>query len=122
MRRSSSNPEGGSALIEAVVIGSFVFIVVMAAVSATIRVSLTGEELASSARIAAVHSARHSDPAVAESMAAWSGHDASADRVGDSIRVVVVTRVDLPHPDGRANRLLVGRGEMPLAPFRSDRG
>lgn len=122
MRRSSSSPERGSALIEAVVIGSFVFIVVAASVSAAIEVALAGGDAATAARVAAVHSARHSGPDAAIEMAARSGRGVSAEREGDAIRVSVVTAVELPHPDGLVSRVVVGRGEMPLAPFRSDRG
>lgn len=122
MLRSSSNPEKGSALIEAVVIGSFVFIVVVAAVSAAIDVAIRGGEVTEGARVAAVHSARHAGPETAVAMAAGSGSTVSASRRGEAIDVAVAALVEVPHPDGPRPLGLSGRATMPLAPYRSDRG
>lgn len=119
MRRSSWRRDTGSALIEAVAIGSVVFLAVVAAVSATIELGLRGSAAEQAARSSAVHAARHADLVAAEDMA---GRGGDATRDGDTIRVVVVTGAGLPHPDGTAWTSIIGRSAMPLAPFRSDRG
>lgn len=119
MCRSSSSRDHGSALIEAIVIGSFVFIIVLAAVSATIELSVVGGDAQESARVGAVHAARHAGPSSAEE---FGGLGTRADRVGDSIRVVVVPAITVPHPDGTRGIGIAPSAAMPLAPFRSDRG
>lgn len=119
MLRSSSIRERGSALIEALIIGSFVFLVVMAAISSMIEVAIEGGAGAARSRIGAVHAARHADVVSAESMA---GRGAEATDEGDALGVIVLSRVELPHPDGAMWQTLFGRASMPLAPFRSARG
>ena len=121
MRRSSSSHEQGSALIEALVIGSFVFIVVVASVASAIDVALGGGEAQQAARTAAVHAARHAGPMVAIEMVG-PGFDVDATREGDTIAVHATSAVALPHPDGLLRFDVGGTAEMPLAPFRSDRG
>lgn len=120
----SSLRESGSALIEAVVIASVSFLVIAMAVSASIRIVVTGAELQEAARAGAVHAARHGDVDAARTMAAalYPGIDITARRSGDRIITVAVLLTDLPHPQGRTQAALAGRAEMPLAPFRSDRG
>ncbi|MCH7583931.1 MAG: hypothetical protein IH941_02085 [Acidobacteria bacterium] len=120
----SLHRELGSALIEALVIGSVSFLVIVAALSASIRIAVSGAELQEAARAGAVHAARHGDVDSARQVAAalFPGIGISALRIDDRIVVVATVLVDLPHPQGRAQAALVGRAEMPLAPFRSDRG
>ena len=116
--------ESGSALIEALVIASVSFLVIVAAVSASIRVAVSGAELQEAARAGAVHAARHGDADSAREVAAalFPGINISSLRINDRIVVVATVLTDLPHPQARAQVALVGRAEMPLAPFRSDRG
>jgi len=111
-------------LIEAVVIASASFLVIAAAVSASIRIVVTGAELQEAARAGAVHGARHGDVNSARAMAAalYPGVDIPARRNGDRIVTLAMVSRSLPHPDGLTQVALVGRAEMPLAPFRSDRG
>jgi hypothetical protein len=120
----SSHHERGSALIEALVIASASFLIIVAAVSASIRIAVSGAELQEAARAGAVHAARHGDADSAREVAAalFPGIDISALRINDRIVVATIARIDLPHPEGRAQAALVGRAEMQLAPFRSDRG
>lgn len=120
----SSLRESGSALIEAVVIASVSFLVIAAAVSASIRIAVSGAELQEAARAGAVHAARHGDVEAAREVAAslYPGVDITAVRIGDRIVTVATRLLDLPHPRGRVQAAIVGRAEMPLAPFRSDRG
>lgn len=119
-----SHREAGSALIEAVVIASISFLVVVAAVSASIRIAIHGAELQEAARAGAIHAARHGDIKSARSMAdaLYPGVEISADRIDDRIVVVAGVLVELPHLDGPRPIGVVGRAEMPLAPFRSNRG
>ncbi len=119
-----SHHESGSALIEAVVIASVSFLVVAAAVSASIRIVVNGAELQEAARAGAVHAARHGDADSARAVAAalYPGIDITARQSGDRIITLATLLTDLPHPGGPAQAALVGRAEMPLAPFRSDRG
>ncbi|MEE8497063.1 MAG: hypothetical protein V3S62_00860 [Acidimicrobiia bacterium] len=120
----SSPRDSGSALIEALVIASALFLIIVAAVSASIRIAVSGAELQEAARAGAVHAARHGDADSAREVAAalFPGIDISALRIDDRIVVVATALIDLPHPEGRAQAALVGRAEMQLAPFRSDRG
>jgi len=119
----SSLRESGSALIDVVVIGSVSFLLVAVAVSASIRIVLSGAELQEAARAGAVHAARHRDVESARTVAAalYPGIDISAVRIDDRIITSATVMLDLPHPRGRAQAHLVGRADMPLAPFRSDR-
>ena len=120
----SLHRESGSALIEALVIASASFLVIVAAVSASIRIAVSGTELYEAARAGAVHAARHGDVDSAREVAGalFPGIDISARRVDDRVVVVAAAWIDLPHPEGQSQAALVGRAEMPLAPFRSDRG
>ncbi len=120
----SSLRESGSALIEAVVIASASFLIIIAAISASIRVAIHGAELQEAARSGAIHAARHSDLESARSVAEalYPGIEISANRVGDRIITVAAIQLDLPHSSGVTRIEIVGRAEMPLAPFRSNRG
>jgi hypothetical protein len=120
----SSLREAGSALIEAVVIASVSFLIVVAAVSASIRVAIHGAELQEAARSGSIHAARHGDSESARSMAEalYPGIEISANRIDDRIVTVAAVLLDLPHLDGPARIGVIGRAEMPLAPFRSNRG
>lgn len=111
-------------MIEAVVIASATFLVVVAAVSASIRVVVGGAELQEAARAGAIHGARHGDVESARRMAEslYPGAAVTVTRSGDSIVAAASVLVDLAHPGGPVLTVLVGRAEMPLAPFRSDRG
>jgi hypothetical protein len=122
MRRSSSTPDRGSALIEAVVIGSFVFIVVAAAVSATVEVAVAGGTAVEAARVLGVHAARHEGPEAAERLAGSKSLDLDATSSGGVIHVVVTDRVGLPHPGGLRSVDVIGVTDVPMAPYRSDRG
>lgn len=120
----SSPRDHGSALIEAVVIGSVVFLIVLAATGSAIRVAVRGGEVTEAARVAAVHAARHDDVEAALDLAGslFPDFDVDAGRTDGSIFVAAGAGISLPHLDGIVYRYLVGRAEMPLAPFRSDRG
>jgi hypothetical protein len=117
--RSSWNRDSGSALIEAVVIGALVFLTVMTAVSAAIDIAVIGGGAQASARDAAVHAARHAGPDAAEDLA---GRRSNASRIGDSMQVTVSTDIVVPHPHGLLRLGITPVAEIPLAPFRSDRG
>ncbi len=116
--------EDGSALIEAVVIGSVVFLVVAGALVSSIRVTIAGTEVREAARVGAIHAARHDDAASAEALsrALYPGALVQAVQEADTLTVSVVNRVALPHPAGSVTVRVAGRAEVPLAPFRSDRG
>jgi len=120
----SSLRESGSALIEAVVIASVSFLVVVAAISASIRVAIHGAELQEAARAGAIHAARHGDIDSARSMAdtLYPGIEISANRIDDRIVTVAAVLLEVPHSEGLRLIGVVGRAEMPLAPFRSNRG
>lgn len=124
MRLSSSRPDRGSALIEALVIGSFVFVVVVAAVSSSIRVVTTGAAARQAARVAAVHAARHGDTVAAGELARslMSGGEVTVRRSGYAIQVVIGRTIEVPHPDGILPLTVIGEATVPLAPFRSNRG
>jgi hypothetical protein len=111
-------------VIEALVIGSAVFIIVIAAVTAVVRITVIGSEAAEAARTAAVHAARHDDVASAAEVARslFPSHDVIAVRRDDSIAVETRVPVRLAHPDGSRTLVVEASAEMPLAPFRSDRG
>jgi 5-enolpyruvylshikimate-3-phosphate synthase len=111
-------------LIEVVVIASASFLIVVAAISASIRVAIHGTELQEAARSGAVHAARHGDLESARSMAEalYPGIEISAKRIDDRVVTVATALLDLPHSDGKARIGVTGRAEMPLAPFRSNRG
>lgn len=120
MPRSLSSREKGSAVIEATVIGSIIFAIVIASASAAIDVVLMGASAREAATVTAVHAARHGDIASALDMVrGWPGATATAGP--DSFRVVVPVAGFLPHPDGQHLQHLVGEAEVPLAPYRSGR-
>lgn len=115
--------EAGSALIEVVVIASVSFLIVAAAVSASIRIVVRGAELQEAARSGAIHGARHGDAESARAMTAalYPGVEVAGWLREGRIVTIASIRVDLPHPDGVQAQTIVGRAEMPLAPFRSAR-
>ena len=123
MRRclSSLPRENGSALIEAVAIGSVIFLVVASALVSSIRVTIAGTEAREAARVGAVHAARHDGVAAAKRLAGtlFPGASVHARRDADSVAVSVVNRVILSHPAGAAAVEVVGSARVPLAPFRS---
>lgn len=120
----SSRLEAGSALIEALVIGSVSFLVIAATVSASIRIAVSGAELQEAARAGAVHAARHGDVESARAMTAslYPGVDVDVRRIDDRIVTSAALLLELPGADRPRQVTIVGRAEMPLAPFRSDRG
>jgi hypothetical protein len=119
VRPSSSNRDRGSALIEAVVVGSVVFIAVLAAVAAAIDVAVVGGHAQAAAHNAAVHAARHAGPAAAVPI---SGPHSRVERIGDDISVIVTPMLVVPHLDGLRRVGILATAVVPIAPFRSDRG
>lgn len=116
--------EEGSAVIEALVIGSVTFLIVIATASAAIRITVAGSEIQEAARAGAVHAARHDHPEAARTLVStlFPGVDVSARRSADRFEVAASTLMAVPHPFGPARVVVNGRAAMPLAPFRSDRG
>lgn len=119
MPRSSWIRDTGSVLIETVVIGSMVFLVVIAGLSAAIDISRAGDDARQLVRSAAVHAARHAGPESARELA-----PAALVTTGDdgAIRVAMTRTLELHHPDGISTVELFVRVAVPVAPYRSDRG
>ena len=122
MRRSLSGPDRGSALVEATLIGSLVFLIATAAAAAAIEVSIRGGEARESADVIALQAARHGDLRASDRVLSTVDTGVVLSGSGDSIRVVVTTQVMLPHPGGSVANDLVGVAEVPIAPYRSGRG
>jgi hypothetical protein len=119
MSRSSLRRDRGSVLIETVAVGSIAFLVVLSAISAAIDVSLAGTAASGVARRSAVHAARHGG---LDSAAELAGRSATVMRDGDVIHVVVAPSVAVSHPGGIRTIDVLAGADVPLAPFRSDRG
>jgi len=125
MRRSSSPPDRGSALLEVLVLGSAAVIVTTAIVMTATSVVSAGEAAREAARTGAVWGARHGDADLARQTAARFGPDGAvvtARRQGDRMTVIVRVTASLFEPFGRRDRdRQIGRAEVPVAPYRSNR-
>jgi hypothetical protein len=125
MRRSSSHPEGGSALLEVLVLGSAAVIVTTTIVMSATSVVSAGEAAREAARTGAVWGARHGDADLALNTAtrfAPEGAIVTSRRQGDRMTVIVRVPASLFEPFGKRGRdRQIGRVSVPVAPYRSNR-
>ena len=117
--------EHGTVAVE-VAFASIIVIVIMAVVVAVGVLSATIEQSAQAARGSALILARNGDLASAESTARRLAPDQASvtiDASGGTVRVVVASRPRLPHPVARRVTVPVNvTVELPIAPYRSNRG
>lgn len=104
-------------------VGSAVFVIVLAATSASVRIVVESNELHESVRAGALHGARHEDETAAQRIASevLPGRSVDARRGDGSIVVNASSLVPVAHPEGKGLVAVVAAAEVPLAPFRSDR-
>ncbi len=114
----------GSALIEVLVLGFAATLLVLQATVTMGRLQAAGEEVTEAAQAAATHAARYGDPDAAAALAAAlaPGADVAVEVDAGGVRVVVSRSVALVGPDATpVRRTVVGRGNAPANPYRSQR-
>ena len=118
------NRQGGSALLETVVVGFVVLIVVSQTLVTLGRLESAGLAADEAARHAAAWAARHGDLESAERIADGLLPDAqvTVSRAGDEVVVQVALDVPLLGPDGSPlTRTVSGRAAAMISPYRSRR-
>lgn len=116
----------GSALVADLALAAAVVLVVASTITAAGAVTGAREGILEAARTGAVTAARLGDPVAARSAAASVSPPGSVITVnadGEVARVVVTVRVELSHPLSRRVPLVLTEWvEIPIAPYRSNRG
>jgi hypothetical protein len=116
----------GSALVADLALAAAVVLVVASATTAVGTVIAAREATLEAARMGAVTAARLGDPVAARSAAASVAPPGSVITVeadGEVARAVVTVGVELSHPLSRRVALILTEWvDMPIAPYRSNRG
>jgi uncharacterized Rossmann fold enzyme len=125
MRRSSSLPERGSALLEVLVLGAAAVVATVSIVMTANSIMAAGDAAREAARTGAIWGSRHGDADLALRTAARLapvGSVTTARRQGDHISVIVRTPARLARPfAGAITDRQIGRATVPIAPYRSNR-